>query len=129
MEYLDDTQLGQFQTALASAFSLQRQTVTNILLSSPHSSHNLAATKLDGLSSDELIELIQRIDLQTLSAPIKEMIKIDAAFNNMQIGMYGLCSDCEEPISLERLKNDPTIQRCNNCAGKYQQQKYNHYRL
>ena len=53
---------------------------------------------------------------------------IDAALNNIDIGMFGLCSDCEEPIESERLHKNPAVQRCLSCESGYNKQKHNHYK-
>ncbi|MFB2801648.1 TraR/DksA C4-type zinc finger protein [Shewanella seohaensis] len=46
--------------------------------------------------------------------------RLDAAFCQLDLGLYGLCSDCETEIEAERLTQDPTEQRCSSCAEHYQ---------
>jgi RNA polymerase-binding transcription factor DksA len=47
----------------------------------------------------------------------------------MQIGIYGLCADCEKELTFEQLQHDPSRQRCLVCENKYQKQRYNNYKL
>jgi RNA polymerase-binding transcription factor DksA len=37
----------------------------------------------------------------------------------MDLGLYGLCSDCEEQLAIEQLEQDPTLQRCPLCETRY----------
>ena len=60
----------------------------------------------------ELLEHNVSPDHTTL---VKELTKVEAALCQFDIGQYGYCADCEEPISLDELKKDPTKQRCGLC--------------
>jgi len=41
--------------------------------------------------------------------------KIDAAFEQIEAGNYGLCKECEEPIGFQRLKVRPVTTLCIRC--------------
>lgn len=41
-----------------------------------------------------------------------------AALSQMDIGLYGLCSDCEARIGRELLQQDPARQRCASCEQR-----------
>ncbi len=43
------------------------------------------------------------------------MGKIDTALRKIDDGEYGLCEECEEPISLKRLQARPEAQLCIQC--------------
>jgi len=43
--------------------------------------------------------------------------KIDAAWQRLENGEFGMCSYCEGGIELERLEFDPTSVLCSECAG------------
>lgn len=43
--------------------------------------------------------------------------KIDAALKRMEKEEYGYCVTCDEEISAKRLKLDPAIATCIDCAG------------
>ena len=40
---------------------------------------------------------------------------IDSAFSHLEQGNYGVCTQCGEPISLERMKALPFAERCFEC--------------
>lgn len=129
MQYISETEIKEFRVQLLDSLEKTRQSISDILLRSNHTSHHLAAKQLQKVSADDLLELALKIDLPSISHKISTVKSIDAALNNMQIGMYGFCSDCEEPLTSERLHLDPTIQRCQQCESKYQKQKYNNFKL
>jgi DnaK suppressor protein len=43
------------------------------------------------------------------------MRKIDTALRKIEESTYGLCEECEEPISLKRLRARPEAQLCIQC--------------
>lgn len=46
-----------------------------------------------------------------------EIIAIDAALARIEDGSFGICMNCDEPISKERLDIIPTAVKCKNCMG------------
>ena len=129
MQEIDEFQLNIYQQKLISSLGKLRLDITEILVRSNHSSHLLVAKLIEKMSNDELVELSNKINIPSISHKISEIGEIDAALNNIQIGLYGLCSDCEEAISAEQLNAQPTTQRCIKCDVKYKKQKYNHLKL
>jgi RNA polymerase-binding transcription factor DksA len=59
--------------------------------------------------SDEVLEGLG-------AAGLSEIRKIEAALQRMASGDYGVCVECGEPISEERLNVVPHAARCRNCA-------------
>jgi len=129
MVHIDDTQLKIFQTQLLSSLEKLRNDVSDILLRSSHAGHKLAAKQLKKLSNDQLVELISKLDISSLAYKTNEMKSIDASLNDIDLGLYGICSDCEAEIIIERLKENVTTKRCATCEKKYQKQKYNQFKL
>ena len=43
--------------------------------------------------------------------------KIDAAWQRIENGDYGICSYCEDTIEIERLEFDPTSVLCSECIS------------
>ncbi|MSU89898.1 TraR/DksA family transcriptional regulator [Rhodobacteraceae bacterium 2CG4] len=64
------------------------------------------ATEREG---DEVMESIGRGGLH-------EIQMIRAALDRIDKGTYGICANCEEPISEERLDLVPHTPLCRNCA-------------
>ena len=53
-----------------------------------------------------------------------ELEVIDAALHRIDMGTYGDCADCGEPIGLARLNASPDVPRCMDC-----QTQREHHRL
>lgn len=129
MQALNDTLLQQFQNILVNLFQQARDDMIGILLQSTSLQQQQLGKKLTEIADEELLEFALRNQTPAISEQILSMKRIDAALNNMQISMYGLCADCEEQINIQRLHADPRSQRCLPCENKYQKQKYNDYKL
>ncbi|ABM03748.1 dnaK suppressor [Psychromonas ingrahamii 37] len=129
MTHINDEQLKNFQAQLLSSLEKLRNDVSDILLSSSHAGHKLAAKQLQKLSNDQLVELTSKLDVSSLAHKTNEIKSIDASLNDIELGLYGFCSDCEAEISIDKLQENVTTKRCDICEKKYQKQKYNQFKL
>ena len=77
------------------------------------------AGQLKQLSADEWADQPALIAWPQLAPHIKQLKKVDAALCQQQLGLYGLCSDCEVELSREQLYQDPCRQRCSLCHSKH----------
>ncbi|MDH4107067.1 MAG: TraR/DksA family transcriptional regulator [Gammaproteobacteria bacterium] len=46
-----------------------------------------------------------------------ELNKVNAALQRIEVGEYGVCEDCDAPISQERLRVHPYARKCIDCAS------------
>jgi len=129
MHHLSEEQLAQFKLQLNSDLIKVRSQINTIFLESNHASHHLAVKNLARLSADALIEFTSKVENPSLTQKIARLKKLDASLNSIEHGMYGLCSDCEDELTVEQLSNDRTLQRCPDCDRKYQKQTSNNFRL
>ena len=58
----------------------------------------------------------QQIALETERRRQQQLVKIEGALHRLGAGEYGYCFCCGDEIAGQRLKADPTITRCINCA-------------
>ena len=49
-----------------------------------------------------------------------ELARVEAALARLDAGTYGDCSDCGEPIPLERLWVQPAASRCASCQAEFE---------
>ncbi|NTU42763.1 MAG: TraR/DksA family transcriptional regulator [Nitrospirales bacterium] len=63
-------------------------------------------------------DLTEDISLRQLSSHRDTLVKIDAAIRKLDEGTYGICDDCGEDISEERLKVLPFAIYCRDCQEK-----------
>jgi len=45
-----------------------------------------------------------------------ERLAIAAALQRIEVGEFGYCAECGDPIAIRRLRNNPTAVRCLDCA-------------
>jgi DnaK suppressor protein len=65
-----------------------------------------------------VVDLSEDISLKQLSTHRETLIKIDAALKKLDEGTYGVCEDCADTISEERLKVIPFAILCRDCQEK-----------
>ena len=100
----------------ALALELEQQALE--LLPSPDAGYNLAA----------LIDAM--VDHKLTQHPVYvQLLKLDATRCQLELGLFGLCADCEEEISQELLDKDVTIQRCHQCQLRYDKEQRHELRL
>lgn len=64
------------------------------------------------------VDLSEDISLKQLSAHRDTLIKIDEALRKLKEGTYGMCEDCGDEISVERIKIIPFATYCRDCQEK-----------
>jgi len=89
------------------------------------------ASVLQGSASAETVELdqssmgrVSRIDAlqqQALAKGLQERLdqrrrKLAAALSRIDAGSYGLCCACQAEVETERLRADPAVVFCSECA-------------
>ena len=129
MAPIEAPQLKAYQGQLIASLEKLRNDISEILMRSNHAGHKMAAKKIQTLSTDELVELTLKMNLPCIAHKVEEIKSIDASLNDIELGLYGFCADCEEEIEVIRLKLDPTTKRCLVCDIKYQKQPYNKFKL
>ena len=66
-------------------------------------------SRVDALQSKAMEQATERRRLE-------ERERIFIALERIKEGNYGLCVECEEPIPIGRLKIDPSLEACVDCA-------------
>jgi DnaK suppressor protein len=65
-----------------------------------------------------VVDLSEDISLKQLSTHRETLIKIDAALSKLEDGTYGVCEECGDEISEERLKIMPFAIYCRDCQER-----------
>ncbi|MBO1518699.1 transcriptional regulator, TraR/DksA family protein [Oceanisphaera pacifica] len=77
------------------------------------------ALTFEQIGADEWADHPALLAWPQLQSYIIKLKQVDAALCQQQLGLYGLCSDCEADISREQLYQDPCRQRCSHCHAKH----------
>lgn len=75
----------------------------------------LDQTRVGRLSRMDAMQA-QAMSVETKRRREREVLRINAALERINNGLFGNCLECDEPISIERLKFDPSTLLCINCA-------------
>lgn len=97
-----------------------------------HSVNTLDATlaaRLATLPPDEWADDAALSAWPQLQPQLKNLRRVDAALCQWQLGLYGLCSDCEAELTPVQLMDDPCRQRCDSCEQKYQKAQHTSWTL
>lgn len=87
---------------------------------------SLASEKVDTDPGQDLGDQVSSATAQVLrnsleDAESKEYERVIRALKSIDEGTYGICVDCEEPISEKRLVAYPYASRCIACQELYEQ--------
>lgn len=116
------------QNLLAEFMQLKEKVKARLTASSKQYLNDLVKD-VDTMNADALIDSLVHSESHSLNLYKAQIQSIDAALQGIELGLYGLCSDCEVEIEVEELFKCPTKQRCTACEIKYQQQKVKGYKL
>ena len=68
-------------------------------------------------------ELLNQWLTPELEIKTRRLEAIQAALSQMDMGLYGLCCDCDSRIERHLLLQDPARQRCAHCEKRHQDNK------
>ena len=57
------------------------------------------------------------IDDAQLRRDLRQRLQVEAALRRLELGTYGDCVDCGEPIAMQRLLVQPAAKRCAACQA------------
>lgn len=87
---------------------------------------DINAVRLNDLSpdpahcdSEQLASLARRLLPIDVETRVHTLLQLEAALCQMEMGLYGLCADCEDPLDPAALDQDPALQRCPRCEARY----------
>ncbi|MFM2483408.1 TraR/DksA family transcriptional regulator [Celerinatantimonas sp. YJH-8] len=112
-----------YQVRLENMMATIRKDIIATLLKLPDSKISVTIEDLEYMARADFVDYICAIDSAALEPFRIQLRRIDAALCQYEIGLYGMCSDCEEPIEKQRLEIDPCTQRCEKCEAKHQAKK------
>ena len=104
---------------IKSNLNMQRNALRNTIRQLLHQSDDpQIMTFANHLSEvEDLVEadILNDIDIAQCNLELAELRAVDAALARIKAGTYGICVDCGDNISLERLDATPVADRCIDC--------------
>lgn len=76
-----------------------------------------------GMDSADIsfVDLLQSVGIKMVDIRQEELIKMDAAERKLKDGTYGICEECGQEISEERLAAQPYAVRCLEDEERFEQ--------
>ena len=102
------------KTLIARRAAIMQEAKTEISKYIKGETRQLVDTALDD-GDWSVVDLSEDISLRQLSAHRENLQKIDEAIRKLEEGTYGICEDCGEEISEQRLKILPFAIYCIDC--------------
>lgn len=92
-------------------------------------SYNRLADEVSDTGDQSWADLVSDVNLAEVTRDVEEIRDIDAALQRLKDGTYGICVDCGQEISPERLDANPAAVRCIEDQRKYEHRdRRTHYR-
>jgi DnaK suppressor protein len=119
MTALNPSQLEQLNKKLNEQYQALLREVRDELENSGNQHRIDLLNSEPGDSGDEsLANALADFNLTTLDRHIEGVRDVEAAFQRMRSGEYGVCIDCGDDIPFNRLQAYPTAKRCIVCQEK-----------
>lgn len=119
-QVLSEQQLGEFKKILQERYRQLRKEISEELRRSDDERYIELAGRVHDPEEEALADLLVDLNLAEIDRHIQDLRQIDSALIRVAKGEYGICIDCEQPIGLERLKANPTAERCLQCQEVYE---------
>ena len=76
-----------------------------------------------GMDSGDVsvVDLLQSVGIKLVGIRQEELVKLDQAESKLNKGTYGLCEECGQEISEERLAAMPFAVRCIRCEERFEE--------
>lgn len=108
--------LNQLRTRLLNEQQQLQQQIMDFLAQQNRVEFQQLELRLMQLTIAHWPEVLLHWHTPGLQAMSHRLDSVQAALSQMDIGLYGVCCDCERKIEPERLVNDPAEQRCQRCS-------------
>jgi DnaK suppressor protein len=117
MSHLDAAQLTQAREQLAALEKeLQAEIKDELRNSDGGNTLNLADSVHDA-SEESVADLLRDLNNALINQHLVALKQVNTAYQRLNTGHYGECSDCGEEIQWERLLNQPAASRCVACQS------------
>ncbi len=117
---LSDQQLNEFKRILKQRYQQLRKEISEELRRTDEEQYIELAGRVHDPEEEAVADLLVDLNLASIDRHIQELRQIDAALIRIATMEYGICVDCDQPIGIERLKANPTAERCLSCQEQFE---------
>ena len=113
--HLERSDLAELRQTLLERRTALLEEIRSQLDNAGEESYAELAGQLRDLGDEAAADVLLDTRLADIERDVREVEAIREALTRIDQGGYGVCVDCGEDIALERLKAQPTAQRCIRC--------------
>jgi|HigsolmetaGSP11D_1036233.scaffolds.fasta_scaffold00279_24 DnaK suppressor protein len=117
-ERLSAAQIREFERRLRERHYELREEVRHSLMGSEDMRFQELAGRVHDSAEESVADLIHDLSIRQVDQLAQELYAVESALARLRNGTFGICSDCGQPIQLERLKAVPTAMRCIDCQRR-----------
>lgn len=120
MASLTKGQVTELRRRLQQRHMELRSEIREELLEADESRYADLAGRVHDSGEESVADLLSDLDIARIDRQVVELRRIEAALRRLDMGVYGVCSDCDEDIEYERLRNQPIAERCLACQKQHE---------
>jgi RNA polymerase-binding protein DksA len=125
MASLTQGQISGLQHRLQERHAQLRAEIRQELLAADDSGYADLAGRVHDSGEESVADLLADLDIARIDRQVNEIRQIEAAMRRVDLGIYGVCRDCDGEIGYERLQSQPVTERCVTCQEQFER-SYSH---
>lgn len=119
-EVLTDDQIRGLKSALDRRYEQLRREIHAGLASA---GEVRLAEEVRDLEDEAFASVLEDLRIAEIARDVKEARDIERAHDRIAAGTYGYCTDCGQPVAIERLRAYPAAKRCRYCQDRYERER------
>lgn len=120
MASLTQGELAELRQLLLQRHTALRGEIRNELLAADDTGYADLAGRVHDSGEESVADLLADLDIARIDRQVTEIRGIEAALRRIDMGVYGMCRDCDSNIGFERLESQPIAERCVECQEHYE---------
>ena len=120
MASLTKGQITELRRRLQQHHMELRSEIREELLEADESRYTDLAGRVHDSGEESVADLLSDLDIARIDRQVLEIRRIEAALRRLDMGVYGVCSDCDGDIEYERLRSQPVAERCLACQEQHE---------
>ena len=120
MASLTQKQITELQHRLQQRHAELRAEIREELLAADEMRYADLAGRVHDSGEESVADLLADLDVARIDRQVSEIRSIEAALRRVDMGVYGICRECDGDIDYKRLQSQPTAERCVTCQEQYE---------
>ena len=120
MASLTQGQITGLQRRLQQRSAELRAEIREELLAADDERYADLAGRVHDSGEESVADLLADLDIARIDRQVTEIYGIEAALRRIDMGLYGVCRDCDGDIGFKRLQSQPVAERCVACQEQHE---------